>query len=276
MNRLSDYDYELPEELVAQTPAKERHHSRLMVLDRTSETIDHKKFYEISAHLDPGDALVINDTRVIPARIPARRATGGEVEIFLLEAEADGTWKALARPTARLKEGEVLSLHSGGQAGLEAFLGDGCWSVSFHDLPSNRDILDMGRMPLPHYIRRDKNEDPRDDLDRRRYQTIYHEHDGAVAAPTAGLHFTRTLLDELTEKGIRVVSLTLHVGIGTFAPVRDEDFMLHKMHSERFVLSMESAKTLNEARAAGGRIVAVGTTSARVLESVSDESGKFF
>lgn len=269
MNRLSDYSYDLPAELIAQTPASDRSASRLMRLDRVSGKVCHEKFYDLPAQLRPGDALVLNDTRVIPARIEARRATGGRVEIFLLEEKADRSWDALARPTARLKEGERLTLEPEGTAVLEAYRGGGIWSIDFEGVQP----LGLGRMPLPHYIDRKDGSDPRDDLDRNRYQTVYARSPGAVAAPTAGLHFTEGMLDKVAAMGVRVVKLTLHVGVGTFAPVRESDFTLHKMHTERFNLPAESAETLNKVRREKGRIVAVGTTSARVLETVAADDG---
>jgi S-adenosylmethionine:tRNA ribosyltransferase-isomerase len=269
MNRLSDYSYDLPAELIAQTPASDRSGSRLMLLDPATGKVCHKKFYDLPAQLGPGDALVLNDTRVIPARIEARRATGGRVEIFLLEEKPDRSWDALARPTARLKEGERLFLEPEGFAVLNAYRGKGIWSVTFQGILPH----EVGRMPLPHYIDREDGADPRDDLDRDRYQTVYARNAGAVAAPTAGLHFTEALLQALTGMGVYLVKLTLHVGVGTFAPVREEDFTLHEMHTERFCLSGESAEILNKVRREKGRIVAVGTTSARVLETVAADDG---
>jgi S-adenosylmethionine:tRNA ribosyltransferase-isomerase len=275
MHRIADYDYELPKELIAQTPAPERSRSRLMVLDRVSGILFHKSFYELCSYFGQGDALVLNDTKVIPARVEAARSTGGRVEIFLLERKSEYQWEALARPTSRLGEGEALILGGGGEACLDAYLGDGIWAVTFRGLEDGAWLDRVGRMPLPHYIQRDRNLDPRDDLDRVRYQTIYGVHDGAVAAPTAGLHFTPELLEEVSNSGVEIVKLTLHVGVGTFAPLREEDITRHKMHSERYTLSAEAAGTLNRAREAGGRIIAVGTTSARVLETRALDDGGF-
>lgn len=271
MNQLSDYDYELPEDLIAQVPAEERSNSKLLILDRNSGNIYHKRFYEIGPFLKPGDALVINNTQVIPARIRARRATGGEVEIFLLEQARDTQWKALARPTARLREGERLIVQDGEEVELCYFMGDGIWTIDLGTAANEENLARIGRMPLPHYIKRNKEADPRDALDLERYQTVYGKHPGAVAAPTAGLHFTEPILEALDADKISVVSLTLHVGVGTFAPIRSDDISRHKMHEERYVLSEKSARILNETRQAGGRIVAVGTTSARVLETVAKE-----
>ena len=275
MHRLSDYAYDLPEDRIAQIPAANREASRLLSLDRSTGALRHGHFFEVPRFLKPGDALVINDTRVIPARIEGARATGGRVEIFLLERLAEGGWKALARPTARLKVGEGIALTAGGVARLDAFLNDGIWRVLFEGIEDEESLYSAGRMPLPHYIQRERDGDPRDDLDRERYQTVYSRHDGAVAAPTAGLHFTEALLDRIEKRGVRIVTITLHVGVGTFAPVRDEDYTRHRMHEERYVLTEESAEGLNAVREGGGRIVAVGTTSARVLETLADENGRF-
>ncbi|MFH1998658.1 MAG: tRNA preQ1(34) S-adenosylmethionine ribosyltransferase-isomerase QueA, partial [Planctomycetota bacterium] len=273
MNDISDYDYHLPEERIAQIPADERSGSRLMVLNRSSGRIFHKMFPQILSFLQPGDALVLNNTKVIPARIPAHRASGGAVEIFLLHARSDLTWSALARPTSRLKEGERLTLDRGGEAILKAYEGNGVWTLAFDEESCKGRLSLIGRMPLPHYIKRGKHEDPRDGLDRERYQTVYSEHPGAVAAPTAGLHFTQPLLDAIRAMGVHLVTVTLHVGIGTFAPVREQDFTLHAMHTEKYTVTPESAETLNRVRSSGGRIVAVGTTSARVLETLAQENG---
>ena len=274
MHSISEYDYFLPQELIAQTPEAVRSQSRLMVLGHDSESILHKSFYDLCSFLRPGDALVLNDTRVLPARVEARRSTGGKVEIFLLERKSGDQWEALARPTSRLAEGEVLQLNGGGEARLDAYLENGIWAVTFEGHLEGDWLDRVGRMPLPHYIRREKSRDPLDDLDRVRYQTVYGTHDGAVAAPTAGLHFTPELLHEIANLGVDLVKLTLHVGVGTFAPLRVEDITRHEMHSERYILSPEAAESLNQARKAGGRIIAVGTTSARVLETLVREDGR--
>lgn len=273
MHSISDYAYDLPEELIAQTPAPERNLSRLMVLDRRTGEVRHRAFSDILDYLRPRDALVINDTKVIPARLETYRGTGGYVEILLVERLAENRWRALARPASRLKEGESLRLKEGGEALLEAFEGSGFWTLEIRGVSGEEALLRMGRMPLPLYIGRQKISDPLDELDRERYQTVYGAHPGAIAAPTAGLHFTAALLDEIRRMGVRVVNLTLHVGIGTFAPVREEDITRHRMHEERFEITAESADQLNETRREGGRVIAVGTTSARVLETVASREG---
>ena len=275
MHSISEYSYDLPEELIAQVPAEERSSSKLMVLDRVSGALRHEQFEITLAILKPGDALVMNDTKVIPARVEARRSSGGFVELFLLEQKREGEWEALARPSARIREGEALNLECGGNALMRAYLGSGTWSVRFDSLSAPEDLYRLGRMPMPQYISRDRFSDARDDLDRESYHTVYAAIPGAVAAPTAGLHFTPVLLERAVESGIILVKLTLHVGVGTFAPIREEDITLHRIHEERFVFDEKSAKTLNMVKGSGGRVVAVGTTSARVLETVAHEDGSF-
>lgn len=280
VDSLQDYDYDLPRELIAQVPTEKRSGSRLLMLDRATGSTAHHRFEDLPGLLREGDLLVVNDTRVIPARIEAFRRTGGKVELFLLEAAAGPSrtgsgpaWVAMAKPSGRLKEGETLDLARGGRAVLEKFRGGGEWKVSFEDVGSEEELFARGRMPLPHYIEREWRADPRDGIDRERYQTVYAEHDGAVAAPTAGLHFTPELMAGLEAAGVGIVRLTLHVGAGTFAPVRDEDYRSHVMHEERYSLSPESAARINAARREGRRIVGVGTTSARVLETVAAHDG---
>jgi S-adenosylmethionine:tRNA ribosyltransferase-isomerase len=278
LDTLADYDYTLPPELIAQVPADQRSSSRLLVIERGTGARRHAGFEDLPGLLRAGDVLVLNDTRVIPARLEARRATGGKVEIFLLEpaagaSEAQRGWRALTKPSGRLKQGETLALVRGGRAVLERFLGGGEWTVSFEDVGGAGGLLARGRMPLPHYIERSWDADPRDSLDAERYQTVYAARDGAVAAPTAGLHFTPGLFERIEAAGVGRVFLTLHVGVGTFAPVRGEDYRRHVMHAERYTLSEEAAGAINGARAKGGRVVAVGTTSARVLETVAADDG---
>jgi len=281
MNSLMDYDYDLPEELIAQIPAEERSRSRLLVLDRREDALRHGRFEDLTAFLRPNDLLVMNDTRVIPARIEARRATGGRVELFLLrpapegEEEAPGefSWIVMAKPSGRLKEGEELALVRGGRARLRVFRGGGQWETAFIDVDGRSGLFERGRMPLPHYIKRSWESDERDSIDRARYQTVYAARDGAVAAPTAGLHFTPDLLETLRAAGVGTVFVTLAVGVGTFAPVRAEDFGSHVMHHEDYEISDATAAAINQTRRAGGRIVAVGTTSARVLETVASDNG---
>ncbi len=276
MENLNDYDYTLPPDRIAQVPAPDRSASRLLVLRKETGEREHTVFGELSSYLRDGDTLVLNNTRVIPARIEASRRTGGQVELFLLEPGREGDWTVLAKPSGRLKEGERLNLRKGGEALLKRFCGGGEWEVSFEGIDSRDTLFSRGRMPLPHYIRREKGEDERDSLDRERYQTVYAARDGAVAAPTAGLHFTPELLDRLASIGVSTVFVTLHVGAGTFSPVREDDFRKHLMHEERYTLSEEAARSINETRSRGGRIVGVGTTAARVLETLANDEGIVF
>ncbi len=268
--KTSDFDYELPEELIAQTPVEPRDHSRLLVYHRKDGTVEHKHFFDIIDYLNPGDALVVNETRVIPARLlGVKEDTGVPVEVLLLRRQDATDWEALVRPGRRLKPGTVCSFgdgllrceilgnveETGGRT--VRFLYDGIFE----------EILDrLGEMPLPPYIHEKLQ-------DRDRYQTVYARQDGSAAAPTAGLHFTPELLERIRQKGITLVPVLLHVGLGTFRPVKVEDAEKHVMHSEFCQVTKEAADTLNRIRAAGGRIVCVGTTSVRTLETWSRPDG---
>ena len=268
--RTADFDYNLPEELIAQTPVEPRDHSRLMVVHRGDGTREHKHFYDIIDYLNPGDALVINETKVIPARLlGVKEDTGVPVEILLLRRENATDWEALVKPGRRLKPGavcvfgdgllkcEIMSSvpEIGGR--IVRFMYDGVFE----------EILDkLGEMPLPPYIHEKLQ-------DRTRYQTVYAKNEGSAAAPTAGLHFTPELLEKVKQKGVTVVPVTLHVGLGTFRPVTVEDVDTHVMHSEYYQVTAEAADTLNAIRANGGRIICVGTTSVRTLETVATEDG---
>ena len=268
--RTADFDYFLPEELIAQTPVEPRDHSRLMVVHRKDGTREHKHFYDILDYLNPGDALVINETKVIPARLlGVKEDTGVPVEILLLRRENATDWEALVKPGRRLKPGAVCSFGDGllkceimrsvPEIGgrIVRFMYDGVFE----------EILDqLGEMPLPPYIH-EKLED------RGRYQTVYAKNEGSAAAPTAGLHFTPELLEKVKTKGVTIVPVTLHVGLGTFRPVTVEDVDTHVMHSEYYQVTQEAADTLNSIRAKGGRIICVGTTSVRTLETVATEDG---
>ncbi|HET7036657.1 MAG TPA: tRNA preQ1(34) S-adenosylmethionine ribosyltransferase-isomerase QueA [Thermomicrobiaceae bacterium] len=262
---LRDYDYELPEELIAQTPVEPRDASRLLVLDRASGQIEHRVFGEIGDYLAPGDLLVVNDTRVLPARLHGHRPSGGEVEILLLARRAPGLWEALVRPGRRLRPGaEVVLAASDGSrsesAVIEAREPEGLALVR---LPAavEEDLPAFGEMPLPPYIHQ-RLADP------ERYQTVYAEHRGSAAAPTAGLHFTPELLANLQRHGVELARLTLHVGIGTFRPVKVEDARRHEMHAEWFHVPPETLAAIRRTKLSGGRVVAVGTTSCRTLESL--------
>ncbi len=259
----SDYDYNLPPERIAQTPIEPRDHARMMVLDRKTGAIEHKRITDIVDYLKPGDLLVLNDTRVIPARLLGRKETGGQAEVFLLRPLEDGRWEALVRGK-NLTPGKRVIIEGESQqavATIEADLGGPKRVVSFdQDID---DILDdIGHIPLPPYIH-EALEDP------ERYQTIYGYKEGAVAAPTAGLHFTGDLLMELRSRGVQFAYVTLHVGLGTFQPVKEENALEHEMHSEWMEMTNTTARLINDTRLAGGRIVAVGTTSVRVLETAA-------
>ncbi|HOZ48889.1 MAG TPA: tRNA preQ1(34) S-adenosylmethionine ribosyltransferase-isomerase QueA [Candidatus Hydrogenedentes bacterium] len=261
--KTADLDYSLPEELIAQHPAEKRDASRLLVLDRAAQTIREDVYRHVAAYLRPGDCMVLNDTRVIRARLHGRKPTGGQVEVFLLHEEAPCVWTALVRPSARVKRGTTVLLSDHIAVMVEDVLPNGQRRVRF-DTPDVIERLErVGEIPLPPYIRR---EHP-DDADGARYQTIYAQAPGAVAAPTAGLHFTEAVFRDLDARGIRRVGLTLHVGYGTFRPIMADDIEEHVVESEEFTFPEATAAALNETRAAGGRVVAVGTTATRVLET---------
>ncbi len=266
--RLSDFDYALPRRLIAQTPARPRDSARLLVLTRATGAIEHRVFRDLPEYLHPGDVLVLNDTKVLPVRLRARRATGGAVEVLLLRPISGAVWEALVRPGRRVREGERLVFASGmleGIAGPRESASTGIRTVALEHAGDLRAILDqIGEMPVPPYIER-RLDDPSD------YQTVYAEREGAVAAPTAGLHFTPALLDRIRRHGVRVVTLTLHVGLGTFRAVETEDVAAHRMEPEACEIPPGVADAIDEARARGGRIVAVGSTCVRTLESGTGE-----
>ena len=268
--KTSDFDYELPEELIAQTPMEPRDHSRLLVYHRKDGSVEHKHFYDIIDYLNPNDALVINNTKVIPARLlGVKEETGIPVEVLLLRRQNATDWEALVRPGRRLKPGTVCVF---GDGLLRCEILDnveeiGGRIVRFIYEGVFEEILDqLGEMPLPPYIH-EKLEDP------NRYQTVYAKQEGSAAAPTAGLHFTPELLDRIRAKGITIVPVLLHVGLGTFRPVKEDDVDNHVMHTEYCEVTPEAAETLNHIRAAGGRIVCVGTTSVRTLETMATPDG---
>lgn len=268
--KTSDFDYVLPEELIAQTPIEPRDHSRLMVVHRDTGRLEHKHFYDVIDYLRPGDALVINETKVIPARLlGVKEDTGVPVEVLLLRRENATDWEALVRPGRRLKPGAVCSF---GDGLLRCeILGNvpetGGRLVRFHYEGVFEELLDkLGQMPLPPYIHEQL-------ADQSRYQTVYARAEGSAAAPTAGLHFTPDLLQRIRDKGMTIVPVLLHVGLGTFRPVKEEDVDAHKMHSEFYQVTQDAADTLNRIRQSGGRLICVGTTSVRTIETVADESG---
>ncbi|MCW3490795.1 tRNA preQ1(34) S-adenosylmethionine ribosyltransferase-isomerase QueA [Dethiobacter alkaliphilus] len=266
---LSEFDYELPEELIAQVPLTDREASRLLILHRKSGAVEHGNFSDILSHLQAGDTLVLNDTKVLPARLTGRKKGGGAMaEVLLLTRKDKACWEALVKPGRRLRPGAEVEFGNGElTAVIKEELADGTRLVEFRYDGIFEEVLDrLGEMPLPPYITEKL-------ADKERYQTVYAKNEGSAAAPTAGLHFTPRLLAEAQDRGIKVVYLTLHVGLGTFRPVKTEDIREHHMHSEYYNISAESAQILNSCRRAGGRIVAVGTTSCRVLETVAQDDG---
>lgn len=264
----TDFYYDLPEELIAQTPLLQRDHSRLMTLDRKTGQVSHEHFYNIIDHLVPGDCLVINDTRVLPARLYGQKTGGGSaaVEVLLLENVEGDLWDCIVYPGRRLKEGATISFGDGQlTAVVEGVKPDGNRLIRFSYEGIFLEHLErLGTMPLPPYIKKKLQ-------DQERYQTVYSRENGSAAAPTAGLHFTPELLEKIREKGVDIVRITLHVGLGTFRPVKEEEITDHVMHSERYCVTEEAARRINAARARGGRVVCVGTTSCRTLETVTDE-----
>jgi len=268
---VKDFNYYLPEGLIARYPATERDASRMMVLDRRTGEITDRLFKNISEYLEADDLLVLNDTRVIPARLFGHKATGGKVEIFLVRREnaESERWRCLMRSSKGMREGHCITLASGMSARVCGKLDPETWLIEFEGMePFDVWLEREGQMPLPPYLQREA-----DAQDRRRYQTVFARSAGAVAAPTAGLHFTRTLLDELEKKGITTTYLTLHTGLGTFQPVRVEQVEDHQIHSERFRISAETAQAIRTTKERGGRVVAVGTTSARTLEYAANGKG---
>lgn len=267
--KVSDFNYELPEELIAQHPYDKRDEARLMVLDRKTQTIEHKVFKDIIDYLEPGDCLVINNTKVLPARLLGKKDTGAKIEFLLLKRIEGDYWEVMVRPGNKLKPGTKVSFGDGIlKAEILEVLEGGNRKVKFEYNGIFNEILDkIGLMPLPPYIKETLK-------DKDKYQTVYAKYDGSAAAPTAGLHFTEELLDKIKEKGIEVANVTLHVGIGTFRPVKVENVEDHLMHSEHFYIKQEDADKINKAKETGHRVIAVGTTSCRVLESISDETGK--
>jgi len=273
--KVIEFKYDLPKELIAQQPIKERSMSRLMVLDKQTGDVEHKVFKDIKQYLNPGDCLVLNNTRVIPARlIGEKEGTGGKIEFVLLKNIEDGTrqiWEVILKPGRRAKLGTRFVFGNGLlKAEILEVLDEGNRLVRFEYEGIFEQVLDkVGVIPLPPYITK-KLEDS------ERYQTVYSKHKGSAAAPTAGLHFTQELIQQLKDNGIRIVYLTLHVGLGTFRPVKTEEILHHKMHSEFYEISSETCDIINYTKNAGGRIIAVGTTSCRVLETLGEESGEIY
>ena len=265
-----DFYYDLPEELIAQTPLEKRDTSRLMVLNRETGAVTHKHFYDILDYLNPGDCLVMNDSRVLPARLLGRRPTGGAVEVLLLRDLGDKCWECLCKPGRKMQVGNEVIFGNGElTATVKAVQEDGNRVVEFRYEGIFLEVLErLGKMPLPPYIKAEL-------ADQERYQTVYSREVGSAAAPTAGLHWTKELLEKAREKGVKTAFVTLHVGLGTFRPVKAENILEHHMHSELCMMSAETAAILNETKANGGRVICVGTTSCRTLESLAKADGTF-
>ena len=267
--KTSDFFYDLPEELIAQDPLEDRTASRLLVLNRETGAIEHKIFSDVIDYLNEGDCLVINNTRVIPARlIGEKEGTGGKVEVLLLKRRANDVWETLVKPGKKLRPGARVTFGDGRlKAEILEIAEEGNRLVRFYYEGIFEEILDsLGEMPLPPYITHKLE-------DKEMYQTVYAKYDGSAAAPTAGLHFTKELLSKIEEKGIKIASITLHVGLGTFRPVKVDDVNHHHMHTEWYEVNAEAADIINETKRNGGRVVCVGTTSCRTIESVADENG---
>ena len=268
--KTSDFDFYLPEELIAQTPLERRDASRLLTLDKHTGQTEHHHFYELPQFLRPGDCLVLNNSRVLPARLIGHRPTGGVCEVLLLTDKGEGLWECLVRPGKKLRPGAQVIFGEGRlTATVEGELSDGKRLVRFHYEGIFLEILEqLGKMPLPPYIKEELQ-------DQERYQTVYSRELGSAAAPTAGLHFTQELLEKIRAKGVKTAFVTLHVGLGTFRPVKAEEVLEHHMHSELCMMNEQTARILNETKAGGGRIVCVGTTSCRTLESLVNDDGTF-
>lgn len=266
--KVSDFNYNLPEELIAQVPIKHRDESRLLVLDRNTKTFEHKVFKDIIDYLEPGDCLVRNNTKVIPARLYGKKETGANVEFLLLNNIEGDIWESIVRPGNKLHIGTKVQFGDGKlTAEILDILPGGTRKVKFYYNGIFNEILDeIGLMPLPPYIHESLKE-------KDRYQTVYAKYDGSAAAPTAGLHFTNELLEKIKEKGVEIANVTLHVGIGTFRPVKEDEVEKHDMHTEHYYIKAEDAEKINKAKKNGKRIISVGTTSCRVLETVADENG---
>lgn len=272
--KLDDFDYILPEELIAQKPVEKRDESRLLVVHRDSGEIEHRKFFNILDYLKEGDCLVLNDSKVLPARLFGRKKTGARVEVLLIKRLEGDLWEAMVKPGKKLKIGDEIDFRQGEESSkfvgaIEAFGDDGTRHIRFeYDGMFMERLEELGSMPLPPYIERKSGAE-----DNERYQTVYCREEGSVAAPTAGLHFTEELLRKAEEKGVKLAYVTLHVGIGTFRPVKCENIEDHRMHFEEYHISKEAADIINRVKEEGGRIITVGTTSTRTLESAGVQDG---
>ncbi len=269
--KTDDFDFDLPEELIAQTPLERRDASKLLVLDKTTGEISHRHFTDVIDYMEKGDTLVLNDTKVMPARLyGVKEETGAVIEVLLLKDEGNNVWECLTKPAKRIKEGTIVSFGDGKlKAKCMEVLDEGIRKFKLEYKGILYEILDeLGEMPLPPYIHEKLK-------DKDRYQTVYAKNVGSAAAPTAGLHFTKDLLEKIKDKGVNIAYITLHVGLGTFRPVNVEDVTKHKMHSEYYVMSAEVADLLNKTKEEGHKIISVGTTSTRTLETIASLYGKF-
>lgn len=269
--KTDDFDFDLPEELIAQTPLERRDASKLLVLDKTTGEISHRHFTDVIDYMEKGDTLVLNDTRVMPARLyGVKEETGAVIEVLLLKDEGNNVWECLTKPAKRIKEGTIVSFGDGKlKAKCMEVLDEGIRKFKLEYKGILYEILDeLGEMPLPPYIHEKLK-------DKDRYQTVYAKNVGSAAAPTAGLHFTKDLLEKIKDKGVNIAYITLHVGLGTFRPVNVEDVTKHKMHSEYYVMSAKVADLLNKTKEEGHKIISVGTTSTRTLETIASLYGKF-
>ena len=266
---VKDFYFDLPQELIAQDPLEDRASSRLLVLDRSTGEVEHRKFRDILEYLNPGDCLVINDTKVIPARlIRSKEGTDAKIEVLLLKRKENDIWETLVKPGKKAKPGTVIRFGDGILKGTVVdVVEEGNRLIQFSYEGIFEEILDqLGQMPLPPYITHQLK-------DKNRYQTVYAKHEGSAAAPTAGLHFTKELLQEIKDRGVKIAHVTLHVGLGTFRPVKVENVLDHHMHSEFYVVEESEAEKINSTKREGGRVICVGTTSCRTIESASDENG---
>ncbi len=272
---INEYDYELPKELIAQVPSEKRENCRMMVLDRAKKSVEHKHFYDITDYFDENDVIVLNNTKVIPARLFGRKNTGAHIEVFLLKQISDKVWEVLINPSKRVKEESIIEISPDLYVKVLTRQNEGKWLVELHYDGNFYEILDkVGNIPLPPYIERTMTDEQLKNLDYDRYQTVYAQREGSVAAPTAGLHFTEEILEKLKAKGVQICYVTLNVGLGTFRPVKVDNILEHKMDSEEFEISAETAKIINDAKKQGKKITAVGTTTVRTLETCAKKYGE--
>ncbi len=272
---IENYNYDLPKELIAQVPSQKRENCRMMVLDRAAQSIEHKHFYDITDYFDENDVIVLNNTKVIPARLFGRKDTGAHIEVFLLKQISDKVWEVLINPSKRVKEETLIDISPDLYVKVLTRQNEGKWLVELHYDGDFYSILDkVGNIPLPPYIERTMTDEQLKHLDYDRYQTVYAQKEGSVAAPTAGLHFTQEILEKLKNKGVQICNVTLNVGLGTFRPVKVENILEHKMDSEEFEICAKTAKIITEAKKQGKKITAVGTTSVRTLETCMQKYGE--